>query len=71
MTLRDKLLQDASDFCDKRGISEARLATIVANDGKFFNRVRGGGEFTTATYEKFQAYFAANPVSDEPERQAS
>lgn len=59
MTLKDQLLNDAARFCEYRKISKARLATIVVNDGKFFERVSSGGEFTTATFEKFQAYFAA------------
>ncbi len=58
MTLKDQLLRDAVEFCEKRRISEARLGFLVVNDGKFFTRVRGGGSFTTATYEKFQRYFA-------------
>jgi hypothetical protein len=43
-------------------MSKARLATIVANDGKFFSRLEAGGGFTTRMYERFLAYFAANPV---------
>lgn len=58
MTLREQLLSASERFCADRGISEARLAVLVVNDGKFFKRVRAGGEFTTATFEKFQAYFA-------------
>jgi hypothetical protein len=59
MTLRDQLLHDATRFCEEKGMSKARLATIVVNDGKFFDRVEAGGGFTTRTYEKFQAHFAA------------
>lgn len=60
MSLKDQLLDDASRFCEERGISEARLATLVVNDGKFFVRVRSGGGFTADTFEKFQRYFSEN-----------
>ena len=58
MTLKDQLLNDADSFCERRGMSRARLATIVVNDGKFFDRIERGGGFTVATYEKFMAFFA-------------
>lgn len=65
MTLKAQLLKDAEDFCRQRGISRARLATIVVNDGKFFDRIERGGAFTTRTYERFQEYFAS-ARQDEP-----
>ena len=58
MTLREQLLSDAERHCQNRQISEAHLGTLVVNDGKFFSRLRRGGDCTTATFEKFQAYFA-------------
>lgn len=61
--IRQTLLAAADAYCARRGISKHRLATLVVNDGKFFDRVeRQGRGFTVATYEKFMAYFAANPV---------
>ena len=58
LTLKEQLIRDSEAFCREFGISEARVATIVMNDGKFFNRIRAGGEFTTTTFERFQSYFA-------------
>lgn len=58
--IKQQLLSDAADFCAKTGLSKARLATIVVNDGKFFARLERGGGFTAATYEKFMAYFRAH-----------
>jgi hypothetical protein len=55
--LRDKLIADAEAFCAQAGISKARLATIVANDGKFFTRIEGGKDCTLGMYERFQRYF--------------
>jgi len=60
MTLKEKLLQDAQAYCDEKPISLARLATIVVNDGKFFDRIKGGGDCTTKIYERFQTYFHEN-----------
>ncbi len=64
MTLREQLLQEAKTFCASAGISEARLATIVVNDGKFFDRIKAGGDFTTGTLEKFRAHFARKSAGE-------
>lgn len=61
MDLKADLLSRADAYCEAAGISKARLATIVANDGKFFTRIENGGGFTTRMYERFLAHFAANP----------
>jgi len=58
MTLKDTLLAAAERHCRHAGISKSRLASIVVNDGKFFDRIEGGGSFTAATYERFMAHFA-------------
>lgn len=57
ISLRDKLIADAEAYCERRGISLARLATIVANDGKFFVRLKAGGDCATRVYERFQQHF--------------
>jgi hypothetical protein len=57
--LTNHLLTSADDFCRRTGMSKARLATIVINDGKFFDRIVSGGGLTVKTYEKFMAHFAA------------
>jgi hypothetical protein len=58
MDLRSKLIADAERYCASAGISKARLATIVAKDGKFFVRLEKGGDCTLGMYERFQAFFA-------------
>lgn len=68
MDLKADLLARADAFCATTGMSKARLATIVANDGKFFARIEGGGGFTTRMYERFIAHFAANPPVPTPEQ---
>jgi len=58
MTLETTLIDAAERHCRFAGISKARLASIVVNDGKFFDRIERGGSFTAKTYERFMAYFA-------------
>lgn len=63
MDLKTDLIGKAEAYCDEANISLARLATLVANDGKFFNRLRAGGGLTVKMYERFQAYFHDNPAA--------
>lgn len=58
MTLKATLIKAAERHCRLTGISKARLASIVVNDGKFFDRIERGGGFTADTYERFMAHFA-------------
>lgn len=62
LDLTADLIARADAYCEATGKSKARLATIVANDGKFFDRIASGGGMTTRMYERFIAYFAANPA---------
>ncbi|MFN3075863.1 MAG: hypothetical protein ABT940_03080 [Alphaproteobacteria bacterium] len=71
MNLKEELIDKASRYCQDRGISMSRLANLVVNEGKFFKRITNGGEFTVATYEKFQTYFREHqiqPISTEEDR---
>ncbi|NFV80024.1 hypothetical protein [Magnetospirillum aberrantis] len=58
MDLRSHLLAEADRYCAATGMSKARLATIVAKDGKFFARIEAGGDCTTGMYERFMTHFA-------------
>ncbi len=58
MTRKATLIDTAERHCRFTGISKARLASIVVNDGKFFDRIERGGGFTADTYERFMSYFA-------------
>lgn len=58
MTLETTLIDAAERHCRFAGISKARLASIVVNDGKFFDRIERGGSFTAKTYERSMAHFA-------------
>jgi hypothetical protein len=64
LDLKADLIARADAYCEATGRSKARLATIVANDGKFFDRIASGGGMTTRMYERFLAYFATNPAPE-------
>ena len=64
MDLKSELLIQADAYCEEAGISLARLATIVANDGKFFVRLQSGGGLTVRMYERFMAYFREHPAAE-------
>lgn len=56
--LQEDLISRARRHCAERGISLSRLATIVVNDGKFFQRLERGSSCTLKTYERFIIYLA-------------
>lgn len=64
MDLKSELIAKADAYCETARISRARLATLVANDGKFFDRIEGGGGLTVKMFERFIAYFRDNPAED-------
>lgn len=66
MDLKSELLREAAAYCETAKISKARLATLVANDGKFFDRIEGGGGLTLKMYERFLAYFRDHPAAERP-----
>ena len=66
MDLTSSLLAVADAYCTATGMSKARLATLVANDGKFFDRVEAGGGFTVRTYESAMRWLSGNWPADHP-----
>jgi hypothetical protein len=58
MTYRDRLFCLLEAFCAARSLSEARVATLVRNDGKFFARIRAGASCTMDSYEHCVSWFA-------------
>lgn len=59
MDLSANMLALADRYCAEKKISRSRLATIVVNDGKFFDRIDKGGSLTVRTYERFIEFFKA------------
>lgn len=64
MDYRTQLLTLCSAYAARTGLSEARIATLVANDGKFFRGIRGERSCTVDTYLKVQGWFGANWPAD-------
>lgn len=64
MDLKAELLAEADAYCTEAGISRARLATLVANDGKFFNRIDAGAGLTIKMFERFKTYFRDHPAAE-------
>jgi hypothetical protein len=60
MDYRTQLLTLAAAYSGATHRSEARLATLVANDGKFFARIRDGASCSVDTYLKSKSWFADN-----------
>lgn len=60
MKLREKLIEAKNLYCASTSLSSATVGTKVANDGKFFDRVEGGGSLTIETYEKVMQWFEEN-----------
>lgn len=54
------LILVADAFCAAVGLSRARVATLTFNDGKALDRIAGGGDLTTRSFEKAMAWFSAN-----------
>lgn len=67
MTLIERLVALSAVWARENNRSLARLATIVVNDGKLFDRIAAGGSCTVATYERLIAHLAdpanwTNPI---------
>lgn len=63
--LTTRLMARVEAYCERTGMSKARLATKVVNDGKFFDRIARGGSMTVETWERWMAWL------DEAEREAA
>jgi len=59
-SLRDQLLLVADTFTAARGLSRARVSTLVFNGGHVIDRVADGGDVTTGNFEKAIRWFSAN-----------
>lgn len=60
MNHRESLSLIANSFAAVRGISLARVSTLVRNDGKFFQGIAAGKSCTTDTYEYCLLWFSNN-----------
>lgn len=58
MDYRTELLTLVGEYSRLTGRSPARVATIIQNQGVFFDRIRGGASCTVDTYLKVKGWFA-------------
>ena len=68
MTLREKLISDAENFCAEQGIGLSRLSTIVVSSGAFFKKLEEGKGCSIDTYETFQKVFSDPNAWEEARR---
>jgi len=57
MQITDYLTALADEWCKATGRSLPALGKLVANDGKFFERMANGTAPRTQTFERFLAFF--------------
>jgi hypothetical protein len=72
MDYRERLLRAADAFCKKRNIARATASTLVANDGKFLDRIASGAGCTVKRFDRVMArlqgrapLYERNPTSGE------
>jgi len=54
------LLRIADIYCAAKGVSRARVSTIVFNDGKILDRLASGSDLYTGRYERALRWFSDN-----------
>jgi hypothetical protein len=60
MDHRLNLISAFDRYCEITGLSPATVSTKAANDGKFYDSIKGGADCTTKRYQKIIAWFKAN-----------
>lgn len=58
MDYRQEMLDACAAYCARTGKSRSTVATWIVNDGKFFDRIQGGGNCLTGTYHSVMRWFA-------------
>ena len=57
------LLQEVTSYCRRAGLAETTFGRLAVNDGKFINRLRGGGRATPETLESGARLYGAVAAS--------
>ena len=58
--IRSALIERMQAFCDASGKAPSMVCRAVMNDTTFFSKIVAGGNFTIATYQRFQTHFDKN-----------
>ena len=56
--LKQNLLIVSRAYCEVKGVSQARISTLVFNDGKKLGRLERGADLSTSNYERAMAWFS-------------
>jgi hypothetical protein len=60
ITLRHQLIAVADGFAAHRGLSRARVSTLVFNSGTALNRIAAGRDLNTKRWERAMLWFSRN-----------
>lgn len=66
MDYRHELILLAETYAAATKRSVARISTLVRNDGKFFDKLKGGAGCTMDTYQSSLRWFSQNWPADTP-----
>lgn len=61
-----RLLADIDAYCAERGIRPSTFGRLAANDGKFYDRLKGGGDCLQRTIARVRRYMRENPPAADP-----
>jgi hypothetical protein len=64
MDQRETLLAEIEAFLAGSGMARTTFGRMAVNDGKFVERLAGGGNITIRTMERVRAFIAARPSSE-------
>ncbi len=60
----DTILKEIETYCDRVGLKPSTVSRLALNDGKFFNRIMGGGRYRPETGEKMRKYLKNYPFNE-------
>ena len=66
MNLKNRILTLAERYCAAKDVSEARVATLIFNQGGTIKRLRAGGDLTTRKFEFAIQWFSDHWPDGEP-----
>lgn len=67
----EQLIKEITDYCAHTGMKATTFGFNAANDGKFVDRIMGGGQCLPLTTERVRAYMAAHPAPDQTQAGAA
>lgn len=56
MDTKQSLLEDIAAYLERTGMAKTTFGLMAVNDGKFVDRIRGGGGVTTKTLDRARLF---------------